>query len=125
MARTLTISGRTGWFRRNSTVHAIADRTEFRTHGALSGKFYRVGYPLGELPPEFRAELSNAVKADGRGVFVVYSYETPIGWVNADATRMTVPDVRYSVTTSRHQHACRMASAIISGEYDRPTDWDA
>lgn len=122
MARELTISGRTGWFRKNSTVHAITDRVTFRTYGALSGRMCEYMPYAGQLPAEFDDKLSASF--DDGPVFVVFSYATPIAWITADGT-MTVPDTRYSVTTTRHQSAARMAAAIVSGEYDRPTEWDA
>lgn len=38
--------------------------------------------------------------------YVAYSYSTPIAWVTHDGT-VTVPDVKYSSTTSRQQTLCR------------------
>lgn len=34
---------------------------------------------------------------------VIYSYSTPIAWYDAEFEKWFVPDVRYSVTTSKHQ----------------------
>lgn len=54
---------------------------------------------LGQLPAEFRA------LGVGSADYVIYSYETPIAWrIDGD---WTVPDVRYSATTSRHQSLVR------------------
>lgn len=38
--------------------------------------------------------------------YYVYSYNTPIAWVDSNGT-VTVPDERYSTTTSRQQNLCR------------------
>lgn len=43
--------------------------------------------------------------------YVVYSYDTPIAWVDR-AGNHHVPDVRYSVTTSRHQSKVRKAYSL-------------
>lgn len=52
----------------------------------------------GCLPSEYR----DAVRA---ARYVVFSYRTPIAWLTD--TGWTVPDVRYSRTTSRHQSVAR------------------
>lgn len=39
-------------------------------------------------------------------VYVVWSFQTPIAWVDADGT-VTIPPLRYSVTTTQHQGQCR------------------
>lgn len=52
----------------------------------------------GQMPSNFR------VPEDA--TYVVFSYSTPIGWVEADGTKV-VPDVRYSKTTSRQQNIVR------------------
>lgn len=82
----------------------IETRQEFETHtGSLRGEFATVGNlsRLGYLPPEHRVALGQAWDKAGRGVYIVWSYGTPIAW--HDGERWTRPDVKYSVTTSRHQ----------------------
>ena len=49
----------------------------------------------GSLPVEYHDELAFAT-------YVVYSYDTPIGWVTRDG-RYVVPAQRYSQTTGKHQ----------------------
>lgn len=56
------------------------------------------GYMTGHLPPALRRLMSE--RADSI-VQVIYSYNTPIAWL--DAGLWIVPSVRYSVTTQRHQ----------------------
>lgn len=56
-------------------------------------------------------------------VYVVFSYDTPIAWWG-DGIGWKVPDVRYSVTTSRHQSAVRLAASVTTGETSRPAEWD-
>jgi hypothetical protein len=60
----------------------------------------------GRMPSETR------VPADA--IYVVWSYGTPVAWVTADGT-VTVPDHRYSVTTSKGQGYCRawLGAAVI------------
>lgn len=40
--------------------------------------------------------------------YVVYSYQTPIAW-HTDDLGWTIPDTKYSVTTSNHQGVVRRA----------------
>ena len=47
--------------------------------------------------------------------YVVYSYATPIAWIDCDGY-VVIPDVKYSATTSHGQGLCRT--------YLKP-DWDA
>lgn len=53
--------------------------------------------------------------------YVVYSYDTPIAWQNRDRT-WTVPDVRYSRTTTAHQHAIRVALDAAGEAWDDGSD---
>lgn len=50
----------------------------------------------GKLPEEYHDAVD-------RAEYVVYSYDTPIGWINANH-EVTIPDVGYSLTTSQHQY---------------------
>ena len=58
----------------------------------------RGGYQTGHLPPALRRLMSE--RADSI-VQVIYSYGTPIAWL--DAGMWVIPNVRYSVTTGKHQ----------------------
>lgn len=55
---------------------------------------------VGHLPTRFRE--SYHATAPHAHQFVVYSYDTPIAWLNEDGS-WSVPDTKYSMTTSRHQ----------------------
>ncbi len=79
----------------------LARRESFTTHGALRGVSQPASVTLGRLPREYH---TSALRAD----YVVYSYVTPIAWHGPDG--WTVPDTRYSVTTSKHQG--RIATAV-------------
>jgi len=74
-------------------------------HMVPAGRYYG-GY--GQLPANYRTMLADAIER-GDVVYMVRSYQTPIAWViMADSGQLAiVPDVRYSVTTSRHQGAAR------------------
>lgn len=73
-------------------------------------------YSTGQLPDSERAKMRDSIVS-----YVVYSYRTPIAYRRvADWNRngtanyeWIVPDVRYSVTTSKHQGRVRPAIAQI------------
>ena len=114
---------------RNKDVIRAAEHTNHDAHSSTNnlkvvnyagGLRYR--YPMqGKLPAEMweiLAERRDSVVA------IVYSYRTPIAWL--DAGQWIIPDVYYSPTTARHQHYAKHLSgnAIIPGdcsleEYER------
>lgn len=71
-------------------------------------------FTVGEMPEPYRSEMNESVVT-----YVVYSYRTPIAYRRiADWNRngtanyeWIVPDVRYSMTTSKHQGRVRPAIA--------------
>lgn len=73
---------------------ALVDRESFETHGALRATIGGASQ-YGRLPTEYHDSARDAV-------YVVYSYSTPIGWVQADG-EVIVPPVKYSITTTGHQ----------------------
>jgi hypothetical protein len=82
----------------------LAYVTPFRTHGALFAVME--DYPLyGRLPAEWRAKYRADILSPGVR-YTVVSYQTPIAWVLADGA-VVIPDVTYSLTTTRHQGQCR------------------
>ncbi len=79
-------------------------REPFQSHGAMSA----YGFPpsrTGLLPWEW-VEAYRADRENPGISYVVYSYQTPIAWVRKDGETV-IPDVGYSVTTTRHQGLCR------------------
>ncbi len=91
---------------RGASVHqAIANRTPFRTHGALSADASAYS-GTGVLPEPYVTALRNE-----RPEYVVYSYSTPIAWWS-EAHGWTIPAVKYSATTSRHQSTARIATTL-------------
>ena len=72
-----------------------------------SGDFY-TGYGQLCLHPEVREMLKGKTLS-----YIVFSYNTPIAWVEEDGT-VVVPDVKYSVTTSRQQGYCQ--AWLLGGE---------
>jgi hypothetical protein len=117
-------------------VEMIRTRAAFEA-SALSGRYVDAGEAsLGSLPDPERALFREAErKADalGRRLYVVFSYQTPIAWVMGD--EVTIPSVRYSLTTSRHQSRVRFAlpratsmtpskgRAVPVGTYGPRTTW--
>jgi hypothetical protein len=96
---------------RAALTEALRNREAFKTSGALRGEKWTrdtvTNWDLGRLTEH--PVWSNAFMIDHMaGIdFVVWSYDTPIGWVRKDGKR-TVPDVRYSLTTSKHQGIVRV-----------------
>jgi len=84
----------------------IAQRIDFTSHGALSSRTYTSddfapNYYGGQLPREHLDALIAAHKAGT--VYVVFSYETPIAWYSEHNNTWTIPNVKYSITTTQHQ----------------------
>lgn len=76
---------------------------DFDTSGALKGRAGRA-QSFGQLP---RVYWDTAELAD----YVVYSYATPIAFHAQGVWH--IPDVKYSVTTSKHQSKIRAAIDLI------------
>lgn len=91
---------RSGWWMFRD---AMAGLREFRTYGALRGGFGPVLF--GRLPSELRGQVPD------KG-YVVYSYGTPIAWLSGGV--WVCPDVKYSVSTTRHQGLIRTAVAALN-----------
>jgi hypothetical protein len=75
----------------------------------------------GQLPQEYVNDFKDSVVR-----YVIFSYETPIAWSRiadwerngAPVFEWVVPDVKYSVTTTKHQGNVRVAlSQIGDGQY--------
>ena len=95
--------------------------------GAMSVDRYRVGFPRttpyqGSLPKSWARLLSDRFGA-GRIEAVIYSYSTPIAWLDADYGWI-IPIVRYSTTTSsKHQtHLYRLGGRHIYMPWDATTE---
>lgn len=52
--------------------------------------------------------------------YVVYSYNTPIGWFDADLKVWVIPVVKYSVTTSGHQSRLRRGAELSGYPVEYP-----
>lgn len=107
------VSGRTSWWEPNSVETRIACREPFRTRGALSGGWtYRYPSRRGNLPYDWQCLLT-AQWSPGVHMYLVWSYDTPIGWWTAHHG-WTLPGESYSVTTTRHQG--RLAVAVHNAD---------
>ena len=109
--------------------------------GSFSTDAYRAGVSryapyLGYLPKRLKEILNERFRA-GAVVQVIYSYSTPIAWL--DAGQWIVPDVSYSITTSsKHQSQLYRLPGAIQIPHDegingymgflngtkRPYTWD-
>lgn len=91
---------------------ALNMRKAFKTSGSLKGgpvtdAATYTGWDMGSLDFE---HYDSVRRAD----YIVWSYRTPIAWADAETGEWTVPDDRYSVTTSRHQSKIRTAVSVLS-----------
>jgi hypothetical protein len=84
--------------------------------GNLSAKYVeaRTLDSSGRMPADYaeRLKMDNNLNA----VFVVYSYQTPIGWCVIDnqtqnPLEWVIPDVTYSVSTTHHQSLLSVMTA--------------
>lgn len=98
----------------NSSIPACAARgIDAEGYGSLSTRstphgIRRGGYQTGRLPRRL-ADIMRE-RADSI-VQVIYSYGTPIAWLDAGA--WIIPDVSYSVTTGKHQGYLWSLSACV------------
>jgi hypothetical protein len=84
----------------------VDNLTEFDCHN-VRGCFALSRMGTGILREPYKTEF-NAGLWDRKIDYVVYSYQTPIGWHTTEGV-WTVPDTRYSVTTTNHQRTLRTA----------------
>ena len=94
---------------RNKIDDAIRNRTDFAV-ASMSGTRISARYPvqagwLNESTNECKRLQSGIARGDV--TYVVYSFGTPIGWVENGMGY--VPAVKYSPTTSQHQTIARVA----------------
>lgn len=97
---------------REMIVRHISNRHEFQ-HGNIGGWESYHGVSAGRLPEEFRQQFNQATNEAERNeleFYAVTSYGTPIAWYLQGAG-WTIPDTRYSPTTSAHQGIARQAAA--------------
>lgn len=86
--------------------HAIRNGFAFQAHGAMRADTRVDG--RGRLPDEYCDSLYNAESEPG--FYVVYSYDTPIAW--AANGEWTVPPVKYSPTTTKHQNIAKKGMTL-------------
>ena len=83
--------------------HAITARQPFNCNGSLTADTGR--YFGGRLPLSYCNRFYT--DSDAPDFYAIYSYSTPIAWYSNG--QWTIPDVYYSVTTTRHQNIVRKA----------------
>lgn len=93
-------------------IRKLVEERKAFTGNSMTAKYIHVGDSIGggKLPDHdmewIRHDFDTANK-NGQPFYVVYSYATPIAW--AYGTTVRIPDVRYSVTTSKQQSLVRGA----------------
>ncbi len=88
----------------SGAVDCIANREAFKAH-SMSGSWEVNEFLTTGRMDRASADILRAHLAAGP-VYVVWSYATPIGWAREDGSTV-IPDVRFSVTTSKHQGIAR------------------
>jgi hypothetical protein len=83
--------------------------------GNMKGQWFpgSLAVPVGMMSAGHARTLHAAGQGD-KPIYVVFSYGTPIAWRTAGdqgACGWTIPAVRYSVTTSKHQGIARRGAA--------------
>ena len=98
---------------RNAAAIARAFRNSenFATSGALKGVADPYWIETGRMSREDAHALRTAQNDLGID-YIVLSYGTPIAYL-IKRGEWVVPDARYSVTTSKHQHTIRCALSMI------------
>lgn len=98
--------GKGGWQERERLYSHITDRRDFDS-GQMRGRLVMSKYDLVHASGRLEGEALRMWERDwARIQYVVWSYHTPIAWCVAVGTRgveWVIPDVTYSVTTTRHQ----------------------
>jgi hypothetical protein len=87
---------------RKDTEEALSERRPFRRFGFKM--WAREGYDrltFGGLSTEWIDQLR-----EDDPTYTVYSYGTPIAWVTRGGV-VRQPPVKYSPTTTQHQHTCQ------------------
>ncbi len=82
----------------------LAKREPFDSHGAMTAIPCAPAF-TGRLPAEWASRYRDGNQSPGI-VYTVRSYATPIAWALASG-EITIPEVSYSITTTRHQNLCR------------------
>jgi hypothetical protein len=82
-------------------IDLIRDRVAFtgnNFYGCVGSPDIETSYSIGLLPHEFINDLKGAD-------FIIYSYGTAIAWFKNGEWQ--IPNLKYSVTTSKHQNYVR------------------
>lgn len=87
------------------------ERRETFKYGNVSAIRYNAGEtPQTGILPGFLRDQLKAVAKDN-DLYIVYSYQTPIGWSVCDGNdNWFIPDVKYSVSTTHHQSLLKMVT---------------
>lgn len=97
-------------------IESMVSRKQNFNRGNVSGKWVDrnyFGHQVAMLPQEFVKVLREHNK--NTDLFVLYSYDTPMAWFrlgDSDSqgnNKWYYVDHKYSVSTTQHQHAYRMA----------------
>ena len=94
----------------SAIARAIRQGEDFTTSGALKGDANPWRVHSGYMRDADSAAMYSA--RDNIGIdYVIYSYATPIAYRTTDGN-WTIPDAKYSVTTSKHQSTIRYAVTL-------------
>lgn len=88
----------------------IFRRESFRIQNMAAGLVTLPMLTRGDLPKTYHESFNEAI-------YAVYSYETPIAWIDKTG-EIIMPPVRYSNTTTQHQHTAAQALGVGFGATD-------
>lgn len=92
-------------------MHRIVARQEFGAT-SLSGKFFKYTPSAGRLGEEYERLVAEFNQSGLTGVYVVFSYLTPIAWYGVNDWYLVKE--KFSVTTSKQQSKIRHALGLVS-----------
>lgn len=98
----------TAFHTRTIIANHVRRHEEFRK-GNISAERYEAGNlpRTGQLPSFIADQLKAVIRENN--TYVVFSYNTPIGWVILDGNdNWFIPNVKYSTTTTHHQHLLKV-----------------
>jgi hypothetical protein len=111
----------------SDVLHDVLVGTPEEFNGAHDSLRGRTGSDsVGRLPDPFGSAYRKA-RAHGRILFTVYSYATPIAWLeqstNGAPDHWVMPDASYSATTSAHQSRVREVLSELSNGVPSAYTW--
>lgn len=95
----------------------MKSHTDFKTYGNLSGHHNPLkGCAYTGMLPRHHKHFENWQDSLANATYIVFSYATPIAWFDSARGYWIMPDVKYSMTTSKSQGRIAPAVSILNRE---------